>query len=148
LSQDPIFLSLGNQNQLQQLSQQDQQTLLQNPQQLNSYSYAQDNPTTGEDPSGKYGEISGTVVIPGRSFSAGIRFDENGAHYFLGYGVGSGAEAGVEYAWAPGQDIPLQSQVEDLDLVKFSRIFITPSFTLVRPCLLMLQVNLATKTLC
>jgi RHS repeat-associated protein len=110
LSQDPIFLSSGNQNQLQQLWQQDQQTLLQNPQQLNSYSYAQDNPTTGEDPSGKYGEISGTVVIPGRSFSAGIRFDENGADYFLGYGVGSGAEAGVEYAWAPGQDIPLQSQ--------------------------------------
>jgi RHS repeat-associated protein len=36
LSQDPIFLSLGNQNQLQQLSQQDRQTLLQNPQQLNS----------------------------------------------------------------------------------------------------------------
>jgi RHS repeat-associated protein len=108
LSQDPIFLLLGNQ--LQQLSRQDQQTVLQNPQQLNSYSYAQDNPITGEDPSGKYGEISGTVVIPGRSFSAGIRFDENGADYFLGYGVGSGAEAGVEYAWAPGEDIPLESQ--------------------------------------
>jgi hypothetical protein len=76
---------------VQQLSQQDQQTILQNPQQLNSYSYAQDNPITGEDPSGKYGEISGTVVIPGRSFSAGIRFDENGVDYFLGYGVGSGA---------------------------------------------------------
>jgi RHS repeat-associated protein len=36
LSEDPIFLSVGNQNQVQQLSQEDQQTFLENPQQFNA----------------------------------------------------------------------------------------------------------------
>ena len=98
ISQDPLFLGAPSQQNLQ------------NPQSLNSYSYSDDNPTTSEDPSGKYGEISGTVVIPGRSFSAGIRFDPNGIDYFVGYGVGAGAEAGIEYAWAPGQELAHHSQ--------------------------------------
>jgi RHS repeat-associated protein len=38
VSQDPTFLAIGNPNQLQQLLQQDQQTFLSDPQQLNSYS--------------------------------------------------------------------------------------------------------------
>jgi RHS repeat-associated protein len=110
LSEDPVFIALGNQNQTQQLTQQNQRSLLGNPQQLNSYSYAQDNPITKEDPSGKYGEISGAVVIPGRSFSAGLRFDENGVDFFMGGGVGFGFSGGVELAWAPGQALLHQRQ--------------------------------------
>jgi len=52
LSQDPTFLALGSPNQLKQLSQQDQQTFLSDPQQLNSYSYGRDNPITRKDPNG------------------------------------------------------------------------------------------------
>jgi RHS repeat-associated protein len=40
LSQDPTFLAVGNPGQQQQLSQQDQQKFLADPQQINSYSYA------------------------------------------------------------------------------------------------------------
>jgi RHS repeat-associated protein len=53
LSQDPTFLALGNPSQLRQLSQQDQQTFLSDPQQMNSYSYGRDNPITKKDPSGR-----------------------------------------------------------------------------------------------
>jgi RHS repeat-associated protein len=52
LSEDSTFLALGNQDQLKQLSQQEQQEFLSDPQQLNSYSYGQDNPITRKDPTG------------------------------------------------------------------------------------------------
>jgi RHS repeat-associated protein len=44
MSEDPTFVALGNPDQLRQLSQQDQQAFLADPQQLNSYSYGRDNP--------------------------------------------------------------------------------------------------------
>src|SRR5262249_22171611 len=53
LSQEPIFLSLGDPSQVKRLSQQDQQTYLRDPQQLNSYSYGRDNPISREDINGK-----------------------------------------------------------------------------------------------
>jgi RHS repeat-associated protein len=53
LSEEPIFLAIGEANQVKQLSQKDQQTYLSNPQQLNSYSYSKNNPITLKDPSGK-----------------------------------------------------------------------------------------------
>jgi RHS repeat-associated protein len=61
-SEDPTFVALGNLNQLQQLSQQDQQTVLSDPQQMNAYSYGRDNPVTKKDPNGNsalgtFGEI-------------------------------------------------------------------------------------------
>jgi RHS repeat-associated protein len=43
LSEDPAFLALGNATQIKQLVSQGQEQPLANPQQLNSYSYAQDN---------------------------------------------------------------------------------------------------------
>jgi hypothetical protein len=52
LSEDPSFLALGNSNQLQQLTQQDQQKFLSDPQQLNSYSYGRGSPITNKDPNG------------------------------------------------------------------------------------------------
>jgi RHS repeat-associated protein len=53
LTEDPAFLELGNAGQLQQITAQDQQSYLADPQQLNAYSYSQDNPITKSDPSGK-----------------------------------------------------------------------------------------------
>jgi RHS repeat-associated protein len=74
VSQDPTFLALGNPDQIKQFSQQDQQTFLSSPQQLNSYSYAEDNPITHKDPSGnapsfrdlvEYGHIAKTAYDTG-----------------------------------------------------------------------------------
>ncbi|HWO44855.1 MAG TPA: RHS repeat-associated core domain-containing protein [Methylomirabilota bacterium] len=64
LSEDPVFL--GN----------PKQQMLTDPQGLNSYSYGNDNPITNKDPLGRYIELSGSLVAPGRAWSAGIRFDE------------------------------------------------------------------------
>jgi RHS repeat-associated protein len=51
-TEDLTFLALGNPNQLQQFSQQDQQVFLNDPQQMNVYSYGRDNPIAQKDPSG------------------------------------------------------------------------------------------------
>jgi len=53
LSQDPVSLALGNLQQVQQLTSQTQDQLLRDPQKLNSYSYAEDNPIVKKDPEGK-----------------------------------------------------------------------------------------------
>jgi RHS repeat-associated protein len=53
VTEEPIFLALGDRNQVKQLSQKDQQTYLSDPQLLNSYSYGRDNPVTLKDPNGR-----------------------------------------------------------------------------------------------
>jgi RHS repeat-associated protein len=53
ITQDPTFLALGNPGLLQQLSQQNQQGLLSDPQQMNAYSYGRDNPIRMKDPNGQ-----------------------------------------------------------------------------------------------
>ena len=57
LSEDPVFLAIGNRDQVKQLSQQDQQLWLADPQNLNSYAYANDNPITKSDPTGRGPEL-------------------------------------------------------------------------------------------
>jgi RHS repeat-associated protein len=57
LSEEPIFLALGDTNQVSQLSQRSQQAYLSDPQQLNSYSYSKDNPITNKDTNGKLVEL-------------------------------------------------------------------------------------------
>jgi RHS repeat-associated protein len=52
LSEDPSFLAVGNPGQLKQLTQQEQQQFLLDPQQMNSYSYGRDNPISKSDPLG------------------------------------------------------------------------------------------------
>jgi RHS repeat-associated protein len=53
ISQDPVFWAVGDPEALKLLANQDQQVYLLNPQQLNSYSYANNNPVTLSDPNGR-----------------------------------------------------------------------------------------------
>jgi RHS repeat-associated protein len=69
ISQDPLFLAIGSPTQLQKLTQQAQRQLLMNPQQLNSYSYGEDNPVTLKDPLGLEAQIfSGNPVVAGLEY--------------------------------------------------------------------------------
>jgi RHS repeat-associated protein len=51
-SLDPSFLAVGDLDQVRKLSNQSQQRFLMDPQQMNSYGYASDNPIIKKDPSG------------------------------------------------------------------------------------------------
>jgi RHS repeat-associated protein len=53
ISEDPASLAVGSPSMLKQETSQNQQTYLANPQRLNSYSYAGDNPVLKTDPTGK-----------------------------------------------------------------------------------------------
>ena len=53
MSEDPVFQAIGDNDQVTQLAQRDQQIILSDPQQLNSYGYARDNPVTLSDPKGR-----------------------------------------------------------------------------------------------
>jgi len=53
ISEDPSFLSVGDPNQVRQVTGRNQQTFLADPQLANSYSYGRDNPITQKDPDGK-----------------------------------------------------------------------------------------------
>jgi RHS repeat-associated protein len=82
LSEDPVFLAIGNPGQVQQLVQRDQQMLLANPQSLNSYLYAEDNPVVKKDPSGRetytlawnIGSELGIGVFGGGMISIGVSY--------------------------------------------------------------------------
>jgi RHS repeat-associated protein len=102
LSQDPVFWEIGQTV--------EGRAVLNDPQLQNSYSWARNNPITLKDPLGRYVEISGSLVVPGRGWSAGIRFDSNGIDYFLSGGVGVGLSAGFEAMWAPGVMLPHTNQ--------------------------------------
>jgi hypothetical protein len=56
LSQEQIYLALGDRDRVQQLAQRDQQAYLSDPQRLNMYSYAKDNPIGNKDTSGLISE--------------------------------------------------------------------------------------------
>lgn len=110
LSEDPSFLAVGDPKKLQDLTSFDQGKVLSNPQGLNSYSYANGNPTTNSDPTGRYVEFSITGIAPGQSFSTGLRFDTNGVDYFMSGGAGYGGGGGFEISWAPGQSLSHERQ--------------------------------------
>jgi RHS repeat-associated protein len=52
LTEDPTSLAVGDPSKLQQLTQKQQQELLRDPQTLNAYGYARDNPITNKDATG------------------------------------------------------------------------------------------------
>ena len=57
LSQDPVFLAIANREHVKQLSKQEQQTLLVDPQLMHSYSYGKNNPLINTDKQGNYSRL-------------------------------------------------------------------------------------------
>ena len=96
LSQDPVFLALGNPGTISQMTQREFVAILADPQSWNSYGYARGNPILLKDSTGRWWELSGSAVIPGRAFTGGIRFDRNGIDVFGGGGIGFGLAGGIE----------------------------------------------------
>ena len=105
MSQDPVFLALGDPQQSNNISQRQLAELLADPQSWNSYGYARGNPILLKDSTGRWWELSGSAVIPGRAFTGGIRFDRNGIDVFGGGGIGFGLAGGIEVGWAPNRDL-------------------------------------------
>ncbi len=74
LTEDPSFLAVGDASRVQQLALQQQNQLLADPQQLNSYSYGRDNPVTSKDTTGNqavaaavpllFPEAAATILAP------------------------------------------------------------------------------------
>jgi RHS repeat-associated protein len=87
ISQDPTFLALGNPDQLKQLSQQDQQKFLSDPQQMNSYSYGRDNPITQKDPNGNQyvSEAADIFFYQPLYIFGGVKGTVNGLTYMTNY---------------------------------------------------------------
>jgi RHS repeat-associated protein len=64
LSEDPVFLAIGNPTEVQQLGGQNPRVLLANPQQVNAYSYSHDNPVNSKDPTGNVGVEAALPLLP------------------------------------------------------------------------------------
>jgi RHS repeat-associated protein len=54
ISQDPVFLAVGNSEQIKRLTKIEQNEVLKDPQMFNSYSYGRGNPIRYSDPDGKF----------------------------------------------------------------------------------------------
>jgi len=67
ISQDPVYLSIGNQAEVERRTGQSYGTLLADPQSLNSYSYARNNPLKYSDASGEYWETIFDLISLGLS---------------------------------------------------------------------------------
>ena len=93
-SQDPVALALGDEQAIKQITGKNQQEFLTNPQALNYYSYANNNPIINSDPTGQRAELE---VVP----IAGIP----GAHTFLRVTADQPGEDLSQYGSGPNYTI-------------------------------------------
>lgn len=91
ISQDSTFLAIGDVRELTKHTPLSQELYLREPQRLNSYSYAGNNPITNKDPEGKdYIEINGSLVKGTGQLNAGLKIDLSKGRVDLSYGGGRG----------------------------------------------------------
>lgn len=97
LSQDPSFLSLGNEKELARNSPLSQELFLRDPQRMNSYSYAGNNPITNKDPEGKdYLDFGVSATVMPYSGNASLKYDFQNGRLDFSYGLGLGTGASVD----------------------------------------------------
>jgi hypothetical protein len=105
-----VFLSVGDEQKLKEKTQRSLEDYLSDPQGLNSYSYAKNNPLVFKDSSGKYIEIGVSGTYLGWSGAAGVRISTKGVNVFAAGGAGVGASGHpVSVSYTPG-DIPHTSE--------------------------------------
>ena len=100
MSQDPVFLLMGDPRGMKEMTQQELAAILADPQVLNSYSYARNNPIVFKDSSGKwYVQVGANFAVGPVSAGYGIRFNNQGmvTYYSAGAGFGLMADIGVEF---------------------------------------------------
>lgn len=61
ISQDPVFLAIGDNGHIKQLTQQELQQILADPQNLNAYAYGRNNPLSYNDPTGQFPNLISAV---------------------------------------------------------------------------------------
>ncbi len=83
ISQDTVFKALGNTEEIKKLTQIEQNKVLEDPQSLNSYSYARNNPVTLSDPNGEFvilGPAAASIVTSAFTYTinaiTAIKFGE------------------------------------------------------------------------
>jgi RHS repeat-associated protein len=104
INQDPSFQALGDSGKIKELTQLSLGDVLRDPQNLNSYAYARNNPIINKDPSGNwYVEVSGGPDFIVVGISGGIRFDENGAELFGSVSGGLMASLPVQASFSSGE---------------------------------------------
>ena len=96
ISEDPSFLAIGDNNLVQQNAKQSQNSLLMNPQTLNSYAYANNNPTTNIDPDGKIAGVDDAAgFLAGGLIGVGTTLVVNGKNTTWGDVGGSFLTGGI-----------------------------------------------------
>ncbi|MFA6172018.1 MAG: RHS repeat-associated core domain-containing protein [Patescibacteria group bacterium] len=78
ISQDPVYLNIGNRDEIEQKTGKSYEVFLADPQNLNSYSYARNNPLKHVDVTGEYWESAIDVISLGLSL-----YDFNKQHSFV-----------------------------------------------------------------
>lgn len=81
ISQDPVFLTIGDEKPAKALSGKDMVTVLSDPQSLNSYSYGRNNPITMSDPEGKFAHIAigaGAAIVGQYAYDVYNNIHSNG----------------------------------------------------------------------
>ena len=115
LSQDPVFLALGTRGS-EAISRRQLPEILADPQGMNAYSYARNNPLLYKDDRGKYahivfGAIAGDVIGVGTLFVNDVRTEHTSSvSEYVGAGI-NGAIAGAAYAAGGGGGLAYQSAV-------------------------------------
>jgi RHS repeat-associated protein len=100
MTQDPVFLAVGDSREVREITQKTLRAILADPQNLNSYSYAGNNPILFKDSTGKwYVDIGASFTAGPFTGGGGIRISNQGlvGYYSGGGGFGLYAGGGIQF---------------------------------------------------
>lgn len=110
LSEDPSFLAIGDPQQVRNTTGKDLPAYLSDPQSLNSYSYAGNNPIKNRDPNGKFFGVDDAVVISTSPLwvpvAAGVLYYSSQALYDASVNLAQRMDRGFYQRQIPDVGIP------------------------------------------